>query len=78
MTHRSPGCGGWMTNLLIDHHRSVAFERSAVDRLTSRWSGSSAGPDAGPEWSRLVALPHESLLAFTPVELIESGDPASS
>lgn len=50
--------GGWLTrvmaNLLIDHHRSKASERRAVERLASR--AESAGADGEPALSRWAAL----------------------
>ena len=51
--------GAWlrrvMSNLLIDHHRSVTAERAATERLRRHAVASSVAPEAGCDWSQLVA-----------------------
>lgn len=55
---RRDDVGGWLThvmaNLLIDHHRSKASERRAVERLASRAERASA--DSDPSLGRWAAL----------------------
>ena len=50
-------CHTVMTNLLIDHHRSAASERRAVDRLGERQSAHSdtVAASALDRWNELVA-----------------------
>ena len=48
-------CHTVMTNLLVDHHRSTASERRAVDRLRSRPVEVGVAPPALDRWNELVA-----------------------
>ena len=49
-------CHTVMSNLLVDHHRSQASERRAVDRLSGRAeAGDGAATPALDRWNELVA-----------------------
>jgi RNA polymerase sigma-70 factor (ECF subfamily) len=56
-----------MSNLLIDHHRSRATERLAVDRLANRTHTEPPTTDSdGDEWSSLLSgLPPRQRLILT-------------
>jgi RNA polymerase sigma-70 factor (ECF subfamily) len=56
-----------MTNLLIDHHRSRAAERAALERLEGRAQIVAEGPDEdGAAWAALLAeLPARQRMIVT-------------
>lgn len=60
-------CRTVMTNLLIDHHRSQAAERRAVDRLSTADVAPTADPTPSlDEWNQLVApLPDRQRMIVT-------------
>lgn len=64
----NPGAWLWrvMSNLLIDHHRSRASERRAVERLANRATPPTPTIADDDEWSELVAgLPPRQRLIVT-------------